>query len=262
MPPCRHALPPLPGARPHPAHPPWWHCCAAWYRLGTALLGLGHDAEAEAAFQQGLKLKPNNKHLRDGLARAQAGSGAAAGGGEGSAENQSPAAATTAAGSAAAAAKGTGKGKGKGRPGSAAPAGSAPPTPESSDAGAATPAAAAAAPVPGAAAAAGGAGAPPQDAARQLAEAQKALGNEAFKAGRYEEAVRCFSAAVQLCPGTAVYHGNRAAACLMGKRYPEAVQDSLKAVQLDAAFVKGYARAGAGAGLGDGGKAALRRGGQ
>ena len=85
---------------------------------------------------------------------------------------------------------------------------------------------------------------PSPDSPRRLAEAQKALGNAAFKSGRYEEAGRFFTAAVQLCPGTAVYLSNRAAAHLMSRHYPDAIRDSLAALELDSSFVKGYARAG------------------
>lgn len=65
-----------------------------------------------------------------------------------------------------------------------------------------------------------------------------------FKSGRYEEAGRYFTAAVQLCPGTVVYLSNRAAAHLMSRHYPDAIRDSLAALELDSSFVKGYARAG------------------
>ncbi|PRW61266.1 DNAJ heat shock N-terminal domain-containing [Chlorella sorokiniana] len=181
----------------------------AYYRLGTALLGRGGcGAEAMAAFERGLALKPGNKQLKEGRQKAEA---------EvlGGAENSAPVAAEAAKG------EGAGAGAGGGVPpltpeasGEAATAASPPPTPS-----------------------------PAPDSPRHLAEAQKALGNAAFKSGRYDEAVRCFTAALQLCPGTAVYLGNRAAAHLMARHYPDAISDSLAAVELDAGFVKGYARA-------------------
>ncbi len=162
-----------------------------------------------AAFERGLALKPGNKQLKEGRQKAEA---EALGG----AENSAPAAVTAA----------------KGEGARASPAGGVPPlTPEASGE------AAAAASPPQAAA-------PAPDSPRQLAEAQKALGNAAFRSGRYDEAVRCFTAALQLCPETAVYLGNRAAAHLMARQYPDAISDSLAALELDPGFVKGYARAG------------------
>jgi tetratricopeptide (TPR) repeat protein len=195
-----------------------------------------------------LKLKPNNRQLREGLQKAlAAGSGGSTGTSvaNGTSENhsqqqqqqqqQAPAAAAAEAAAA--------KGKAQPSPSRGSFGGASPPTPESSDPGAAVTEAENSA----AAAEASEAAAPPPplaDSARQLAEAQKGLGNDAYKLGRYEEATRCFSAALQLCPDTPVYLGNRAAAYLMGKRYTDAVQDCTRAVQLDPAYVKGYARAG------------------
>ena len=75
----------------HPPCPP-----AAWYRLGTAYLGLGgSNAEAQAAFSRGLQLKPHNKQLQEGLARCTAAAGGSGpqAAGAGSAENQAPPAA-------------------------------------------------------------------------------------------------------------------------------------------------------------------------
>ncbi|KAL4856376.1 DnaJ subfamily C member 7 [Chlorella vulgaris] len=220
----------------------------AWYRLGTAHLGRGAADEAATAFRRGLKLKPNNRQLREGLQKAlAAGSGGSTGTSvaNGTSENhsqqqqqqQQQQQAPTAAAVAAAA-----KGKAQPSPSRGSFGGASPPTPESSDPGAAVAEAENSA---AAAEAAEAAATPPPlaDSARQLAEAQKGLGNDAYKLGRYEEATRCFSAALQLCPDTPVYLGNRAAAYLMGKRYTDAVQDCLRAVQLDPAYVKGYARA-------------------
>lgn len=185
---------------------------AAWYRLGTAYLGRGGcSAQAMAAFERGLALKPGNKQLKEGRQKAEAEA-------LGPAENHAPTAAVAGKGSRA-------------EGGAGLAGGGAPLTPEASgEAAAATSPPQAAGPAP--------------NSPRHLAEAQKALGNAAFKAGRYDEAVRCFTAALQLCPGTAVYLGNRAAAHLMARHYPDAISDSLEAVELDPGFVKGYARAG------------------
>lgn len=122
-------------------------------------------------------------------------------------------------------------------------ASSAPPTPESSDPGALDSQASSATAAADDGAVGGEPGAPASSA--DAAEGRKALGNKAFRDGRYNEAIQLFSAALELRPGTAVYLGNRAAAYLMARRYPEAVQDSLAALELDPGFSKAYARAGA-----------------
>lgn len=70
----------------------------------------------------------------------------------------------------------------------------------------------------------------PQQAA---AAARKEDGNVAFKAGRYEEAVRLYSAAVQLDPQAAVYHANRAMAYLKLGAYGDAEADCDAALRLE-----------------------------
>lgn len=208
---------------------------------------MGESAAAQAAFERGLQLKPGNRQLKEALAKSKAGSSStpdkAAGGSplQAAPENQAqPAAAAAAAGKPPLPVR------------QDSVAGLMPPTPQPSAADVtAAPGSAAAAASPPTSARGGGEGSPDgapgeglEEAALKLAEAQKAAGNEAFKEGRYEEAARCFTAALQLRPGTAVYLGNRAAAHLMGKRYADALSDSLAAVAADPTFVKGYARAG------------------
>ena len=53
-----------------------------------------------------------------------------------------------------------------------------------------------------------------------------------------------YRAAIALRPDVAVYYGNRAAAQLMLNAYKNALDDSMKAVQLDPSFARGYQRAG------------------
>lgn len=55
-----------------------------------------------------------------------------------------------------------------------------------------------------------------EEEARARAEACKAAGNEAYKARRYEEAARQYSAAVQLDPRNPTYYSNRCAGCGAG----------------------------------------------
>lgn len=177
---------------------------AAWYRLGTSLLSQGREAEAKLAFEQGLRLKPGNAQLRQQLDKLRS----ARSGGK---ENEQTAAAGTAGAAEAS------------QPAKAASA-AAPSTSGS------PPQAPAPAPLA-------------ESDSEVLAEAQKALGNEAYKAGRYEEAVRCYSAALELAPGVAVYYSNRSAAALMARDYKLAAADGLRAAELDPALARGFSRA-------------------
>lgn len=80
---------------------------------------------------------------------------------------------------------------------------------------------------------------------QQQAEAAKDLGNTQYKAAQYDAALQSYSKAIELCPETAAYYGNRAAAALMKRQYKLAVQDCLQATKLNGAFARGYQRAGA-----------------
>jgi hypothetical protein len=71
------------------------------------------------------------------------------------------------------------------------------------------------------------------DGAEAAAEACKEAGNSAFRAGRYEEAVRQYSAAIQLCPRAAVYLANRAMAHLRLGAYGAAEVDCDAALKLE-----------------------------
>eukprot|EP00873_Tetraselmis_striata_P046529 jgi/Tetstr1/466793/TSEL_011263.t1 len=75
------------------------------------------------------------------------------------------------------------------------------------------------------------------------AEAKKADGNAAYKAGRYQEAWDAYSEAIRLNPNVAPYYGNRAAAGIYCGKYQEAVADSLRATAVDPTYTRGIARA-------------------
>ena len=71
------------------------------------------------------------------------------------------------------------------------------------------------------------------DAATAAAEAFKEDGNAAFRAGRYDDAVRQYGAAIQLRPQAAVYHANRAMAYLKLGSYGAAEADCDAALKLE-----------------------------
>ncbi|KAL9937134.1 hypothetical protein V8E36_004369 [Tilletia maclaganii] len=72
---------------------------------------------------------------------------------------------------------------------------------------------------------------PAPDAASE-AEAAKARGNEAFKAGDYTGAVEHYAQAIRSCPIEPTYYTNRAAANMSLKRFPSALDDCRLAAQL------------------------------
>lgn len=53
-----------------------------------------------------------------------------------------------------------------------------------------------------------------KEAAHEQAEAHKRVGNEAFQAGAYEEAVKAYTQAIEAKPKCAVWYSNRALAYL------------------------------------------------
>ncbi|CAH1099268.1 unnamed protein product [Psylliodes chrysocephalus] len=86
----------------------------------------------------------------------------------------------------------------------------------------------------------------------EIAELKKENGNKLYKIKQYRSALPLYSEAINICPETASYYGNRAACYMMLNRYVEALEDIRKSVQLDPNFVKGYTRmAKCGIALGD-----------
>ncbi|KAN0039082.1 hypothetical protein ACTA71_001276 [Dictyostelium dimigraforme] len=75
----------------------------------------------------------------------------------------------------------------------------------------------------------------------------KAQGNNYFKQSQYMDAIRCYTEAIELSNGTiATYYGNRSAAYLAictKSSLQDSIKDSLKAIELDKSFIKGYTRA-------------------
>ncbi|KAI0520584.1 hypothetical protein KFK09_008060 [Dendrobium nobile] len=78
-----------------------------------------------------------------------------------------------------------------------------------------------------------------------MADEAKAKGNAAFSAGRFEEAIRYFSEAIDLAPTNHVLYSNRSAAYASLNRYAEALADGRKTVEIKPDWSKGYSRLGA-----------------
>lgn len=76
------------------------------------------------------------------------------------------------------------------------------------------------------------------------AEAKKEEGNAAFKSGRYEEAVRCYSEAFQLDASLSVVLNNRAMALLKLQRFAEAAEDCRAVLRSEPGNVKAKFRLG------------------
>lgn len=75
-----------------------------------------------------------------------------------------------------------------------------------------------------------------------MAELKKENGNQLYKIKQYKSALPLYTEAIELCPETAAYYGNRAACYMMLNRYLEALEDARKSVNLDPMYVKGYIR--------------------
>eukprot|EP00611_Tribonema_gayanum_P004126 TRINITY_DN1331_c0_g1_i2.p1 TRINITY_DN1331_c0_g1~~TRINITY_DN1331_c0_g1_i2.p1 ORF type:complete len:389 (-),score=91.86 TRINITY_DN1331_c0_g1_i2:924-2090(-) len=86
----------------------------------------------------------------------------------------------------------------------------------------------------------------------EAAEAAKAAGNDAWRLGDLDEAVRCFSRAIDLAEGEGgnnanlpVYYSNRSAAYLKQGDGVKALLDAEKCTTLDETWAKGWGRKGA-----------------
>jgi DnaJ family protein C protein 7 len=65
------------------------------------------------------------------------------------------------------------------------------------------------------------------------AEAFKKKGNESYKEGEYQDAVRFYSQAIAAMPGDGSYYGNRAASWLMMKEFKRACEDCVEGLKLE-----------------------------
>ncbi|KAL3499516.1 hypothetical protein ACH5RR_038609 [Cinchona calisaya] len=78
-----------------------------------------------------------------------------------------------------------------------------------------------------------------------MADEAKAKGNAAFSAGKYEEAIRHFTEAINLSPTNHVLYSNRSAAYASLSKFSDALSDAEKTVELKPDWSKGYSRLGA-----------------
>ena len=76
------------------------------------------------------------------------------------------------------------------------------------------------------------------------AVAEKDRGNGHFKAGRYDEAIDCYTRGIKCDPKSAVLVANRAMALLKKGRYEAANADATLAISLDPSYTKAYLRRG------------------
>ncbi|CAK6956191.1 mitochondrial import receptor subunit TOM70 [Scomber scombrus] len=79
------------------------------------------------------------------------------------------------------------------------------------------------------------------------AQAAKNKGNKYFKAGKYENAIQCYTEAIALCPteqksDLSTFYQNRAAAFEQQMKWTEVVQDCSHAVELNPRYVKALFR--------------------
>ncbi|XP_069705184.1 dnaJ homolog subfamily C member 7 [Periplaneta americana] len=76
----------------------------------------------------------------------------------------------------------------------------------------------------------------------ELAELKKESGNQLYKTKKYQQAIPFYTEAIELCPDSPAYYGNRSACYMMLHQYKDALEDARKSVALDTSFVKGYIR--------------------
>lgn len=79
---------------------------------------------------------------------------------------------------------------------------------------------------------------------KEKADIEKTKGNEKFEAGNFTEAVKCYTTAIAMVAGDAVYYSNRAACYLAMSRFADALKDASMAISLRPEWPKPYLRAG------------------
>lgn len=85
---------------------------------------------------------------------------------------------------------------------------------------------------------------PPTDEDKAEAERLKNEGNDLMKAEKYEEALKCYSSAIQLDRKNAIYYCNRAASYSKLNNHKAAIDDCHTAIDIDPNYSKAYGRMG------------------
>ena len=75
---------------------------------------------------------------------------------------------------------------------------------------------------------------------KAAAKVSKDAGNVEFKAGRYENAIKCYDTAIELDPEEAMYPSNRAMVYLKMCKWNEAEEDCTTALKIDPELAKVY----------------------
>ncbi|PIN25382.1 Molecular co-chaperone STI1 [Handroanthus impetiginosus] len=78
-----------------------------------------------------------------------------------------------------------------------------------------------------------------------MADEAKARGNTAFSAGKFNDAVRHYTNAINLAPTNQILYSNRSAAYASLNKFSEALSDAQKTVELKPDWSKAYSRLGA-----------------
>lgn len=73
-------------------------------------------------------------------------------------------------------------------------------------------------------------------------EEVKRAGNEQYKKGCFEEALRLYDRALAMCPDNAACRGNRAAALTGLRRFGEAVKECEEALRIDPSYGRAHQR--------------------
>jgi Ca2+-binding EF-hand superfamily protein/Arc/MetJ-type ribon-helix-helix transcriptional regulator len=74
------------------------------------------------------------------------------------------------------------------------------------------------------------------------AEEFKILGDDAYKAGKLDDAINAYSEAIKLDESNCIYYSNRSAAYLKKGEAESALGDAESCLQVDPSFIKGYSR--------------------
>ena len=85
-------------------------------------------------------------------------------------------------------------------------------------------------------------GCPPEAHEKDEAETLKEEGNEALMQGKLEEAMHCYTKAIEIKPWEAVYYSNRSAVYLAKKWFRQALFDSERAIEIEPQWAKPRAR--------------------